>query len=108
MMKQTLFDRECVMRCRPVRFRPELESLEERRVLSAPQLFDVAAAPLPVVHGDRVDALVPSGLTRVQKRRAEAITSILENDTPKLQYAYAEALDDGRGITPGRAGFTTG
>lgn len=43
-----------------------------------------------------------------QKRRAEQITSVFENDTIALQYAYIEALNDGRGYTAGRAGFTTG
>lgn len=46
-------------------------------------------------------------LTSDQKRRAEALTSLFENSTQQLQYAFAEALGDGRGITAGRAGFTT-
>jgi Glycosyl hydrolase family 46 len=45
------------------------------------------------------------GLTPDQKRRAEQLTSIFENDTTELQYAYVEDLHDGRGITAGRAGF---
>ena len=48
------------------------------------------------------------GLTPEQKLRAEQITSVFENDTIELQYAYVEALDDGRGYTAGRAGFTSG
>jgi chitosanase len=48
------------------------------------------------------------GLTAPQKRVAEALTSIWENDTPELDYAYAENIDDGRGYTSGRAGFCTG
>lgn len=52
--------------------------------------------------------LQPSpGLTPEQKRRADAVVSIFENDTPVLQYGYAENLHDGRGYTLGRAGFTT-
>jgi Glycosyl hydrolase family 46 len=39
--------------------------------------------------------------------RAEQLTSIFENDTAELQYAYTEDLHDGRGITARRAGFTT-
>jgi hypothetical protein len=39
---------------------------------------------------------------------ALALTSIWENDTPKIDYAYAENIDDGRGYTSGRAGFCTG
>lgn len=46
-------------------------------------------------------------LTPNQKRRAEQLTSIFENDTIVLQYSYIEALHDGRGYTAGRAGFTT-
>ena len=48
------------------------------------------------------------GLTPEQKRRAEQFTSIFENDTIELDYAYAEKVKgDDRGITAGRAGFTT-
>ena len=47
------------------------------------------------------------GLTAEQKRRAEQFTSIFENDTIELQYDYVENIDDGRGFTCGRAGFTT-
>ena len=32
---------------------------------------------------------------------------MFENSTTEIQYAYAEDLGDGRGITSGRAGFTT-
>jgi chitosanase len=39
---------------------------------------------------------------------ALAMTSIWENDTPRIDYAYAENIDDGRGYTSGRAGFCTG
>ncbi|HZH13409.1 MAG TPA: chitosanase [Archangium sp.] len=48
------------------------------------------------------------GLTANQKKVAEALTSIWENDTPTLNYAYAENIYDGRGYTNGRAGFCTG
>ena len=41
------------------------------------------------------------------KRIAESVTSVFENSTPELQYGYAEELDDGRGVTAGRAGFTS-
>jgi Glycosyl hydrolase family 46/Right handed beta helix region len=47
------------------------------------------------------------GLDASQKLRAEQLTSIFENDTTELQYAYVQALGDGRGYTAGRAGFTT-
>lgn len=42
------------------------------------------------------------------KLRAEQIISTFENSTTDIQYGYAEKLDDGRGITAGRAGFTSG
>ncbi|MBV8761612.1 MAG: chitosanase [Deltaproteobacteria bacterium] len=47
-------------------------------------------------------------LTANQKRVAEELTSIWENDTPQLDYAYSENIGDGRGYTSGRAGFCTG
>lgn len=48
-----------------------------------------------------------AGLNKDQKRRAEQLTSIFENGKMEIQYGYVEALDDGRGYTCGRAGFTT-
>jgi chitosanase len=48
------------------------------------------------------------GLGPSQKAMAEAMTSIWENDTPILDYAYSENINDGRGYTSGRAGFCTG
>ncbi|WP_051560268.1 chitosanase [Clostridium beijerinckii] len=47
-------------------------------------------------------------LTKEQKHRAEELTSVFENSTTELDYAYGENLGDGRGITCGRAGFCTG
>jgi chitosanase len=47
------------------------------------------------------------GLTADQRRRADQLVSVFENSTTELQYGYAEDLGDGRGITSGRAGFTT-
>jgi hypothetical protein len=35
------------------------------------------------------------------------ITSTFENSTLELQYDYVENIGDGRGITAGRAGFTS-
>ena len=49
-----------------------------------------------------------AGLSTDERRRAELLTSIFENGSLDLQYGYAEALGDGRGITAGRAGFTSG
>lgn len=49
----------------------------------------------------------PHTLSSEQKRRAEQLTSLFENDTLEIQYGYCAALKDGRGFTAGRAGFTT-
>ena len=42
-----------------------------------------------------------------QRRRADELVSAFENSTTEVQYGYAENLGDGRGVTAGRAGFTT-
>lgn len=47
------------------------------------------------------------GLTAAQRSAADQLISIFENSTTTIQYAYAENLGDGRGVTAGRAGFTT-
>ena len=43
-----------------------------------------------------------------QRSAIERLTSIFENSTPKLQYAYVENIRDKRGYTFGFAGFTSG
>ncbi|NMO16813.1 chitosanase [Pyxidicoccus fallax] len=48
------------------------------------------------------------GMTANQKKVSEDLTSIWENDTPTIDYAYSENIGDGRGYTSGRAGFCTG
>jgi chitosanase len=65
--------------------------------------------------GDSTDAISAGGanaahpgwLSGDTKRRAEALTSLFENSTTEIQYAYVEDIHDGRGFTAGRAGFTT-
>ncbi|MEE1788453.1 chitosanase [Streptomyces sp. SP17BM10] len=47
------------------------------------------------------------GMTADQRRRADQLVSIFENSTTVIQYGYAENINDGRGVTAGRAGFTT-
>ena len=42
-----------------------------------------------------------------QRRRADRLVSVFENGDTTIQYGYAEDIGDGRGITAGRAGFTT-
>lgn len=49
----------------------------------------------------------PGGLTEEQRLRAERLINNFEHGTTEFQYGSAEALPDGRGITFGRAGFTT-
>jgi chitosanase len=48
-------------------------------------------------------------LNETEVKIAEQLVSIFENSTPKIQYNYAEKLEDWkiRGITFGRSGFTT-
>ena len=46
-------------------------------------------------------------LNAEQRRRADQLVSAFENSTTEISYDYAENLDDGRGVTSGRAGFTT-
>jgi chitosanase len=46
-------------------------------------------------------------LSSLQKTRAEQLTNLFENGSFNFSYDYLEYLGDGRGITAGRAGFTT-
>ncbi len=59
--------------------------------------------------GDHSEDNEPSTIvfTAEQRVLADQIISVFENNTPEIDYAYAENLDDGRGITAGRAGFTS-
>jgi chitosanase len=52
--------------------------------------------------------LQPMKLDARQKLTAERLTAFFENSTIDFQYDYVENLDDGRGFTAGRIGFTTG
>jgi chitosanase len=73
----------------------EAENLQEGQEICLP---NGQTSPPPSASGE---------LTPEQKRRAEQFTSIFENDTIELKYDYAEDVKDKRGITCGRAGFTT-
>ncbi|GHC80931.1 chitosanase [Streptomyces flavofungini] len=85
--------------------------------LAAAALLAVVAVLLGVTltSGDDADSggrggardIADGGLNADQRRRADQLVSVFENGTTKIQYAYAENLDDGRGVTAGRAGFTT-
>ncbi len=48
-----------------------------------------------------------NSLTPDQKKRAEMLISLFENGTTTIRYDYIENLDDGRGYTAGKVGFTT-
>jgi len=47
------------------------------------------------------------GFTKEQRLIADQFISIFENGTTTIEYDYAEDIGDGRGITAGRAGFTS-
>jgi chitosanase len=53
------------------------------------------------------EAAGPEWLGGDQRRYADQMISVFENSTTTIQYDYAENLNDGRGVTAGRAGFTT-
>jgi chitosanase len=58
----------------------------------------------PAYHYRGADLVTDS----TKKTRAAEIISSFENSTTDIQYGYTAVLKDGRGITAGRAGFTTG
>jgi chitosanase len=58
-----------------------------------------------IPHGN--ETVVAAGLTAQQKLRTVQLISLFENSTRELQYGYIENLNDGRGYTAGRAGFTS-
>jgi chitosanase len=62
----------------------------------------------PVTALTKAGTTAAGGLSPEQKHRAEQLTSVFENDKLEFQYGYVEELGDGRGITAGRVGFTTG
>ncbi|MCW0215799.1 MAG: chitosanase [Pseudonocardia sp.] len=70
----------------------------------------VPATPVPATPAPDRGALlaVPGELEPAQRRVADQLVSVFENDTPEIQYGYVEVLGDGRGITAGRAGFCSG
>lgn len=69
--------------------------------LAAAALVTTLVAPA-VAHADASEWLGGD-----QRRYADQMISVFENSTTDLQYAYAENIHDGRGVTAGRAGFTT-
>jgi chitosanase len=72
----------------------------------------VANRPLPNSSGgaelpDPSDPRLSLMVDAERKHRAAQITSTFENSTLELQYDYVENIGDRRGITAGRAGFTS-
>ncbi|MGE3326852.1 MAG: chitosanase [Acidimicrobiia bacterium] len=68
----------------------------------------VASVPVETTTAPPSTTAAASGpLSPDQRRRADELISTFENSTTELQYGYASELGDGRGITAGRAGFTS-
>jgi chitosanase len=75
-----------------------------RRVLSIGLALLVVLAPVACSGEDDGPGLA---LSEAQQARVDAVVSVFENGTTEVQYGYVEDLDDGRGYTAGRAGFTS-
>ena len=73
----------------------------------SPTAAPSTAAPSTAAPVDPYDPALALTADPDRKRRAAQITSTFENSTLELQYDYAENIRDGRGITAGRAGFTS-
>jgi chitosanase len=67
----------------------------------SPENSSTAGAPNPS------DPRLSLTVDAERKQRAAQITSTFENSTLELQYDYVENIRDGRGLTAGRAGFTS-
>jgi chitosanase len=83
-----------------------------RRLAACAALAAVLACPAaapssPAGAGEEASPARSRGLSPGQRRRADKLISQFENSTSKIQYCYIDALDDGRGYTAGRAGFTS-
>ncbi|MFJ9774542.1 chitosanase [Kitasatospora sp. NPDC101157] len=74
---------------------------------AAPDGPAAPAVTAPAVTAPAAPAPAAGGLTPDQRRRADQLVSVFENGTTEIQYGYAENINDGRGVTAGRAGFTT-
>jgi chitosanase len=71
-------------------------------------MFPIPTAMAPLGSIQQIVANPSNQLAPQQKLRTEQLISLFENSTLDFQYGYAEVLGDGRGVTAGRAGFTTG
>jgi chitosanase len=93
-----------------------LPANRELQLLGAPVaglIVLIAATTLPSCRSgsgrnpDPEPAAKTGGLTAEQRLRADRLINNFEHGTTEFLYGSAEALADGRGITFGRAGFTT-
>ncbi len=64
-------------------------------------------APVETTGGTAATAGADRWLNSDQRRRIDQLISTFENSTTDIDYAFAENIGDGRGVTAGRAGFTT-
>lgn len=83
-----------------------VESLETRDVPYAGKMIASAFPPL-VQQVSVVPSVVGIPLDGTRLVRANRMISTFENSTTTLRYDYIENLNDGRGYTAGRVGFTT-
>ncbi|MCX8507944.1 MAG: chitosanase [Rhodobacteraceae bacterium] len=67
-----------------------------------------ADADQQAVQPDAIELVQADTSADAQAAFEDKLVSVFENGTPEIQYGYIENLDDGRGFTAGRAGFTTG
>jgi chitosanase len=75
-------------------------------------LFTIILIFFTACGGGSSDKLQPTGtydisFSQTQRTIADQFISIFENGTVEIKYDYAEDIGDGRGITAGRAGFTS-
>jgi len=70
-------------------------------------LFILSACGIAKNRDDKIQNNQSNIFNNIQRKTADEIISIFENDTTTIQYDYVENLSDGRGITAGRVGFTS-
>jgi chitosanase len=68
---------------------------------------EAAAESTKAEEESRASSTGGGGLSAEQRLRADRLINNFEHGTTEFRYGSAEALADGRGITFGRAGFTT-
>lgn len=84
------------------------ETVVPSTITSAPVPDAEAPGAAPTISTETAPGDDRGLIDPVKKLRASQITSTFENSTTEIQYGYAENIEDGRGITAGRAGFTSG